>query len=182
MPAQNLESPTGRRGFVKQTLAVVLGAIAGLVPFAAGLAVATDPLRRKSAVADAIKVATLDDLPADGVPRRFPVISGKTDAWNRFEAVPIGAVYLRRTGDNQVEALNVVCPHAGCFVDFVAATGKFLCPCHKSSFAVDGSIADARSPSPRAMDSLTAKVDEQGAVWVTFQNFRAGVPNKVPLA
>jgi len=28
---------------------------------------------------------------------------------NKFKESPIGAVYLRRTGDGKVEALNVVC-------------------------------------------------------------------------
>jgi menaquinol-cytochrome c reductase iron-sulfur subunit len=175
-------SDPDRRGFFKKILATLLGGIAAAVPLAAGFLVATDPLRRKSAAAAAIRVTTLDALPADGVPRRFPVIAAKTDAWNRFGAAPIGAVYLRRTADDKVAALNVVCPHAGCFVDFMAGNGTFRCPCHQSSFAVDGKIADARSPSPRGLDSLPVEVKADGSVWVAFQNFQAGRPDKVPVA
>ena len=87
----------------------------------------------------------------DGILRKFSVLAAKTDAWNQFESAPIGAVYLRQTLDGKVEALNVVCPHAGCFVDFSAEQSQFLCPCHKSSFKVDGSIASAGSPSPRGV-------------------------------
>ena len=58
----------------------------------------------------------------------------------------------------------------------------FLCPCHLSSFAVDGKIADPRSPSPRALDTLPVEVAKDGAVWVKFQNFQAGRPDKVPVA
>src|SRR5262249_50095213 len=128
------------------------------------------------------KVTTLDALPADGVPRKFPVIAAKSDAWSKFPDAPIGAVYLRRTKDDKVEALNAVCPHAGCFVDFSAERGIFRCPCHDSSFALDGKIAGAKSPSPRALDALDVKVDTDGAVWVTFQNFIAGRADKVPVA
>lgn len=144
--------------------------------------VLTDPLRRRAGGAIQVKVTTLDALPADGVPRRFPVIAARTDAWNRYGAVPVGAVYLRRTPDDKVAALNVVCPHAGCFVDYVAKSGNFHCPCHQSSFAVDGKIADTRSPSPRGMDGLPVEVKADGSVWVAFQNFQAGRPDKVPVA
>jgi menaquinol-cytochrome c reductase iron-sulfur subunit len=182
MQSVDTDSHTGRRGFFKKLLALLTGATAALVPVAAGLVVATDPLRRKGGGAFAIKVTTLEALPADGLPRRFPVIAAKTDAWNRFEAAPVGAVYLRRSADDKVEALNVVCPHAGCFVDFVPGSGMFHCPCHQSSFAVDGKIADVRSPSPRGLDSLPVVVKEDGSVWVAFQNFQAGRPDKVPVA
>jgi menaquinol-cytochrome c reductase iron-sulfur subunit len=182
MHSADTEARTGRRGFIKKSLAALLGAIAAVVPLAAGLMVATDPLRRRAAGGAPVKVTTLDALPADGVPRRFPVIAAKTDAWNRFEAAPVGAVYLRRTADGSVAALNVVCPHAGCFVDFVAGSGKFHCPCHQSSFATDGKISDARSPSPRGLDSLAVEVKPDGSVWVAFQNFEAGRPDKVPVA
>lgn len=173
---------TDRRGFFKQSLTLVLGGAAVAVPVAAGLVVASDPLRRKSAGGLNVQVTTLDALPADGVPRRFPVIAAKTDAWNRFAAAPVGAVYLRRTADKNIEALNVVCPHAGCFVDYATGSGTFRCPCHQSSFAIDGKIADPRSPSPRGLDSLPVEVKDDGSVWVTFQNFQAGRPDKVPVA
>ena len=184
----NLDAPsrpgkaTDRRGFLKKSLAAGLGLLATLVPVVGGLIVAADPLRRKAAAARAIRVTTLAALPADGVPRRFPVTATKTDAWTHFPAAPVGAVYLRRVNDQKVEALNVVCPHAGCAVEFQPGTGQFLCPCHKSTFKVDGQLADAHSPSPRGLDSLAASVDDDGVVWVTFQNFQAGRPDKVPVA
>lgn len=174
--------PTDRRGFFKKSLALILGGVALLIPAAAGLAVVLDPLRRKAAANPAVRVTTLDALPADGLPRKFPAIAAKTDAWNKFAAAPIGAVYLRRTPDNRVEALNVVCPHAGCFVEFSAAAGNFRCPCHQSTFALDGSIASPASPSPRALDKLAVKVADDGAVWVTFQNFQSGRADQVPVS
>lgn len=174
--------PLDRRGFFKKLLALVLGGLAALVPVAAGLVTALDPLRRRSAAGVPVRVTTLDALPADGLPRRFPVIAARSDAWNRFQAAPIGAVYLRRAPNGTVEALNVVCPHAGCFVEFSAAAGNFRCPCHQSTFALDGSIASPASPSPRALDKLAVKVGDDGAVWVTFQNFQSGRADQVPVS
>jgi Rieske Fe-S protein len=184
----NFDSPgspfaaAGRRGFLKKSLAAGLGLLAALVPVAVGLVVAADPLRRRPAAGSAIRITTLAALPPDGRPRRFPVVSARSDAWTRFDATPIGAVFLRRAEGREVEAFNVVCPHAGCSVEFARGTDRFQCPCHHSVFALDGRVADPRSPSPRGLDRLAVKVDAEGAVWVTFQNFQAGRPDKVPLA
>src|SRR5215467_9317196 len=66
---------TGRRGFFKQLLAIVIGAVAGLIPLGAGVAVWLDPLWRKSAGTGMIRVTTLDALPDDGLPHKFPILA-----------------------------------------------------------------------------------------------------------
>ncbi|MFN0066695.1 MAG: ubiquinol-cytochrome c reductase iron-sulfur subunit [Limisphaerales bacterium] len=171
-----------RRQFLKSALALAAGGAATVPPILAGAAVVLDPLRRGAAVGAApVKVTTLDALPADGVPRKFPIIAARRDAWTGQPAAPVGAVYLRRTGEREVTALNVVCPHAGCFVDWQSEPKRFFCPCHNSSFTVEGAISEASSPSPRAMDALEVEVRDGGEVWVKFQNFLRGVPGKVPV-
>jgi len=172
---------TSRRLFVSQFLSGLIGALIGLVPFAAGLVTFLDPLRRKTSASDAVRVTSLEALPADGIPRKFPVLADRVDAWNKFRNVPIGAVYLRRTKDNQVEALNVVCPHAGCFVDYVAKTGHFQCPCHNSSFTVTGKIDNPASPAPRGLDTLEVELRDAKDVWVKFRNYQAGHAKKIPV-
>jgi menaquinol-cytochrome c reductase iron-sulfur subunit len=122
----------------------------------------------------------LESIPADGIPHKYPVLASRVDAWNRSPNSAIGAVYLRRTAEKKVEALNVVCPHAGCFVDFKPGTKSFFCPCHNSSFQLDGQIADPKSPSPRGMDALEVEVREGGEVWVKFQNFKSGHRERIP--
>ena len=169
-----------RRSFFKEVAAIVIGGIAVIVPAVSGLLVFLDPLRKKTkSKSGAIRVTSLSALPNDNQPHKFPVISSRTDAWNKFPETPIGAVYLRRTGEKTVDALNVVCPHAGCFVDFVSARTCFLCPCHNSTFALDGKIQDPKSPSPRALDTLPVEIRGE-EIYVTFQNFRAGVAEKIP--
>jgi menaquinol-cytochrome c reductase iron-sulfur subunit len=172
----------GRRDFFKKVFTAFLGSVIGLVPLASGLVVYFDPLRRKAGGGGFVRVTTLEALPADGLPHKFPVLATRVDAWNKFPQVPIGAVYLRRTSDDKIEALNVVCPHAGCFVDFLPARGSFLCPCHNSSFTLTGAIADRSSPSARALDSLQVELKGGNEVWVKFQNFQAGRAEKIPVA
>ncbi len=180
--ASQQPSQAGRRDFFKKVAAGAIGSLLGLVPLGAGLTVFLDPLRRKVSNLGAVLVTSLDALPDDGVPRKFPVLATRVDAWNKSSQVPIGAVYLRRTSDGQVQAWNVVCPHAGCFVDFLPERGYYLCPCHNSTFTVTGKIRDRVSPAARGLDALEVEVRGGKEVWVKFQNFQAGRAEKFPVA
>jgi menaquinol-cytochrome c reductase iron-sulfur subunit len=168
-----------RRGFLKRLLAGVIGTVVGIVPLLSGLVVLFDPLRRKAARGEAIQVAFLSAIPEDGTPRKFAVLASRTDAWNKSPQTPIGAVYLRRIGPQKVKAFNVVCPHAGCFVEFVATQKSYYCPCHRSAFSLDGAIASA-SPAKRGLDELEVELRNGTEVWVKFQNFLAGKAEKIP--
>lgn len=172
-------SDDSRRGFVTKFLAVACGGLATLPPVAAGLWAFLDPLRRSGGTATFLPVADLAAIPDDGLPRQFPVLADRVDAWTGFASEPVGAVYLRRErGSRDVRALSATCPHAGCFVDLEKGGGCFRCPCHNSSFTLDGGIV-APSPSPRSMDELECRVGGNGQVEVKWQKFRAGVAEKV---
>jgi menaquinol-cytochrome c reductase iron-sulfur subunit len=179
-PCEHCES-TDRRGFLKKLAANLLGAVITIVPFAAGLAVWFDPVRRKSSSGGKlVRVASLSALPEDGMPRKFQVIASRVDAWNKSPEMAVGAVYLRRVKGEKPRAFNVVCPHAGCFVDYLEDKSSYRCPCHNSTFALDGKINDPGSPAPRGLDELSVEIRNQSEVWVKFQNFRAGVAEKIP--
>jgi len=168
-----------RRGFLTKLSALVAGGLATLAPVGVGLWAFLDPLRRTSGAATFLPVAELSAVPDDGVPRQFPVIADRIDAWTGFAAEPIGAIYLRREkGSREVEALSATCPHAGCFVE-IESTGRcFRCPCHNSSFTLDGGIVPP-SPSPRAMDALECRVADNGTIEVKWENFYTGIADKV---
>ncbi|MCE5267293.1 MAG: Rieske (2Fe-2S) protein [Planctomycetaceae bacterium] len=172
-----------RRGFLKQVAAITSGAVAFLVPTAAGVATFLNPLRQKAKGSQWLRVAALDSLPTDGTPQRFPVITDRTDAWIQFPAEPVGAVFLRRVGA-AVTALQSSCPHAGCTIGYDAQAKCFVCPCHKQPrFDLSGKRVDgAKSYSPRDMDGLNVEVRNRGEVWVEFQTFRGGTPTKIAQA
>ena len=181
-----------RRGFFAHLVALAIGGIVTLFPFLAGALVLFDPVARRSAGGGKrVRVATLDALAADGVPRQFSVIANRDDAWTRFVDEPIGAVYLvRQAGTNQVQALNATCPHLGCMVAYLRQDGHFQCPCHESKFQVSGSHWGERidldtNPSPRDMDTLDCEVvdnpDLPGVkeIWVTYVDYLSGPSKKV---
>ena len=124
-----------------------------------------------------VRVTSLQVLPADGAPQRFTIRADRTDAWTTYADQPVGAVYLRRVND-EVSCFNVVCPHAGCFVGVAEDGSRFECPCHKSSFSLDGEIDDPSSPSPRGMDSLYVEIRNGDELWVRFENFLPGQAEK----
>jgi Rieske Fe-S protein len=187
-------APEERRSFFARLAATLVGGIVAIFPFAAGLGVLFDPLRRKGAGNGAtsergtrfVPVCPLDALTADGVPRRFSLAADVTDAWSRRPAQPIGAVYLIRAdaeGKPRVTAFTATCPHLGCAVEFNQEANQFECPCHKSGFAADGK--QLFGPSRRGLDSLEVKLEPRGGqmtISVAYQRFRTGIATKEPVA
>jgi menaquinol-cytochrome c reductase iron-sulfur subunit len=182
-PEVQQEEQPERRSFLVRASAMVIGGFVCLFPAAAGLAVFIDPLSRKSQAGKFIKVADINEVPPDGMPRSFPVIMDRWDTWNFYPREPVGAVYLRRTtNDVAPEAVTATCPHLGCFVDFKPSQGVYQCPCHDSKFKADGQrINPDKCPAARDLDSLEVEVREQ-EVWVKFQKFISGNEKKIPEA
>ena len=194
-----------RRAFLASLTAAALGVVALGTPLLAGLAMFLDPLVRRSrnggggGEAKFTRITAYESLPLDGAPVQFAIMEDKVDAWNREPNQPVGTIFVRRVGD-QALAFNAVCPHAGCYVSYAASQGVFRCPCHNSSFELDGErreSPEAPNPSPRALDSLDVELRVAGTkepiepkeaakatapveVWVRFRNFKAGTPKKIP--
>jgi menaquinol-cytochrome c reductase iron-sulfur subunit len=173
-----------RRSFLAKLFAIVGGGIALLVPTAVGLASFLNPLRQKGQSGD-FKLTTLETLPEDGTPMRFPIIvQERIDAWSHYPHESIGAVYLRRLKSNdgkpRVQAMQVICPHAGCSIAYEPGEkgGKFYCPCHGANFDLAGARTDQKSESPRDMDALEAEIRNGNEVWVKYQAFVVGIAEK----
>jgi menaquinol-cytochrome c reductase iron-sulfur subunit len=176
-----------RRGFLYQMIAGAVGALAGVVPMAAGLAVYFDPLRRSKVAGKPIPVTALDAIPdattGDVLIGQFPIIADRTDAWNLYPNERIGSVYLVvPKGGKEVKALNTICPHLGCAVDTQRTSDKtiFYCPCHTSSFTLDGQRI-MPCVAPRSMDELECQVESRDGryeVSVVYQNFLPGLAVK----
>ena len=172
-----------RRGFVGQVVALGLWTVALLPAAISGLVSLFSPWKAgEGGEADFVRLTTLDVLPAGGTPQRFPIIADRTDAWNHFPDEPVGAVLLRRVSEGEVQAVNVICPHAGCFVNYDPAKKHYHCPCHDADFDLEGKRLQENSASPRDLDRLDVEVREGGEVWVRFQNFELGTSQQIPKA
>jgi Rieske Fe-S protein len=109
------------------------------------------------------------------------VVTERKDAWTKFPADAIGAVFLRRVGDQEVIAFHASCPHLGCAVEFRPERDAFYCPCHDSEFARTGEVR-GKSPSLRGLDTLQVEIRNGNEVWVYFENFKPGIAEKVSTA
>ncbi|NOZ38977.1 MAG: Rieske 2Fe-2S domain-containing protein [Planctomycetes bacterium] len=172
-----------RRSFFAVFAALVTGAIATLTPLAAGLFAFLSPLMRKSK-SPQVRIALLGQVPDDGIPRYFPVITDREDAWNLYPQQRVGAVYLsRQPGSAEPIAFTAKCPHAGCQIGYAAGDDLFRCPCHTSAFNLDGTRERGDDEvAPRDMDKLPVKLREielaEGGkvteVWVEYVDFQTG--------
>jgi Rieske Fe-S protein len=188
--------PAPRRSFLVELSALVIGAVAGVSGLLAGLLVFFDPLMRKKQMPklyrrgggagdDFLRITSLDAVPLGGAPQRFPVLADQIDAWNFSPGQPVGAVYIRRTGPAEVEVFHATCPHAGCAVTYVDGAKAYHCPCHNSSFDINGQKLNQPgkdNPSPRDMDTLEVDADrlQRGEIWVKFVDFYTGIEDKRP--
>ena len=157
-----------RRGFLIRLIAIVVGAVLTVFPFAAGLVVFFDPLIRGKRERTFVRVASLEQVPADGRPHAFQVVATQIDKWNRYSERPVAVVFIRRDADtDQIDAFNAECPHLGCLLEFDDAAALFKCPCHKSSFEIDGTRI---APSPSKHDMYVMPIDPTklaaGEIWV----------------
>jgi Rieske Fe-S protein len=193
-PVCERPAPTGERRWFITITAAVVGLVAGLVPAIVGLLSFLDPVtRREKKFSDAnkpkgqktedgfIRVAAESDVPKDGRPLRVQVRDDVTNKWTFTPNEPIGEAFLIRESGGALTAFTTVCPHLGCVISLASDTGGnqiFKCPCHNSSFQLDGSMIAENNPSPRPMDTLECRV-EGGEVFVKYENFHSGRADKV---
>lgn len=71
--------------------------------------------------------------------------------------------FLYRSKNGGFLAITVACSHLGCAVNWDPGKNKFFCPCHASSFDMQGNVLT--SPAPRALDSLPVTI-ENGHIMV----------------
>lgn len=191
-----------RRNALTAIGALITGFLGAIIPAGAGVVTVLDSLRQRPkprAFQDAnsgdgnhgdgdyVRIAHVDAVPSDGQPRRFTVRMDQVDAWNFTADYPVGAVYVRRTGnaEGKVQVFHSTCPHAGCSVAPSVDGQAFHCPCHNSAFDLDGKRiikAGKENPSPRDLDELDCDPQKlaQGEIWVRFQNFETGEEVKKP--
>jgi menaquinol-cytochrome c reductase iron-sulfur subunit len=186
----NDSPPNSRRSFIAVVTTIVAGAIAILTPFAVGIVTFFSPLFKKSS-SSKVRVALLDQVPDDGMPRSFPVVADRVDAWTKYPAQRIGSVYLiRQPGEEKPTAFTAKCPHAGCFIGYTSGDSMFRCPCHTSAFKLDGTRANGDAEvSPRDMDRLPVELVQVAAdggktseVWIEFIDFQTGHKEAIPSA
>lgn len=182
-PAKTPGHEDQRRGFLTKFAAAAFGGLTVAIPafFAGGFFVS--PLLKKKGAKDEFDgyyfVGALSNLSPGGAPQAFKITGTKKDAWTTFGEAALGSVYVHMGPGGELTAFNATCTHLGCKVDYKPDTDVYLCPCHDSSFNLDGERNNEIPPRP--MDSLDVEVRNEDQIWVKFENFRAGTSKKIPV-
>ena len=164
-----------RRGFLK-LLAGAAAALAGALATVPVVGTVITPLLQpKADDGGLLRAASVTEL-QEGVPKRVELVATVVDGWTRAVGV-IGAVWLLKKPDGTVTAMSTVCPHSGCSIN-QKSQATYGCPCHDSTFQLDGTATDG--PSPRPMDGLEVQVKEKD-VFVRYKRYKIGVKEKAEI-
>lgn len=168
---RQIEFP-GRRSF--------LGALVGIGTAAVGLLLgvplvrfALYPLFARTTQTGWSDLGSADGFAQLTTPVQTLIAVAQQDGWREIDSKK--AVYVTKTPGGELEVLSAVCPHLGCEVPWDPQRKEFVCPCHGSIFAADGSRISG--PTPRAMDSLPARI-VNGRLMVRYEYFRQLAPYK----
>ncbi len=97
---------------------------------------------------------------------------------DRYAALPSGqisdavsdkAIWIVRMA-KRIVAIRAACTHLGCRVAWVSNDGRFRCPCHGSSFDLDGTNLDG--PAPRPLERLAIRVQDDHVIIDSNRRFR----------
>ena len=141
------ESSLSRRHFLEGCAATLGVALVGCASDNASTATQAVPQGQGFVIKDATQVGQLDNGMA--LPFEFPDnVAG----------------LLYRTKSGQLGAVNAVCTHAGCIVNWNGTDPKaaFVCPCHGSQFAQSGAVL--RGPAEKPLAHYTVQMQGEDAV------------------
>jgi nitrite reductase/ring-hydroxylating ferredoxin subunit len=145
------EVPERRRFFVRviNSIHAVIGGSVGLILGGAILS----PLfgsREESW----LTAANLTDLPDDR-PTPVTIRVAREDGYN--QVIERRTVFLVKTGETEVTALDSTCTHLGCRVSWDAETQELKCPCHGGVYDSTGAVKAGPPPAPLAR--LTTRIE-----------------------
>lgn len=141
---KNLETPVNRRRFLYATgwgfIVIFLAtAVGGIIRFFFPRTIIEPPTRYKVGYPSQYTL---------GVSERFK---------KQFR------IWIVREVD-RLYVIEAKCTHLGCTPNWLAAEGKFKCPCHGSGFTQDG--LNIEGPAPRPLERFRVALDDGGQIVV----------------
>jgi Rieske Fe-S protein len=152
MSSDPKRTATTRRTFLGWWIATLLTATVATA--AAPLGVYLFPARPGSQRKQTVRVALASPVAAlaEGAVARFDSPAGTAFTMadggegNRAGDPTFGGFLTRDQG--KLRAFAITCPHLGCSYAFDDGKKHFVCPCHGSEFALDGSVLHGPATSP----------------------------------
>ena len=141
-----------RRTFVVRVIQSIHALIGATLAFVVGGAVVAPSFtRRPGSWLPAIGVGDLEDGTPSPIALRVARPDGATEIIDRR------MVYIVRSIDGSIRALDSTCTHLGCRTRFNRESQRIECPCHGGVYDADGNVLSGPPPSP--LRALPTRID-----------------------
>jgi len=141
-----------RRTFYLICIYVIWATIGGVLAVPAAIYLLWPPRPRKKT--DWNEAGSVAQLKL-GTPSELVFRKNRVDGWKVTSEK--STAWVVKKSENEIVAFGPQCPHLGCAYHWVANKNEFLCPCHASTFSIEGQVLTG--PAPRALDRLELKVE-----------------------
>jgi menaquinol-cytochrome c reductase iron-sulfur subunit len=101
-----------------------------------------------------VEAASVEKL-EPGVPEEVVFRRNRVDGWKITSEKT--SAWVVKTSDSQIVAFAPQCTHLGCAYHWDQRKKEFLCPCHTSTFSLDGKVT--AGPAPRPLDRYQARIE-----------------------
>ena len=101
--------------------------------------------------------------------------SERTESMGGKQAAKKTTAWAMKISEKEVIAFAPQCPHLGCAYHWNVAKHEFLCPCHASTFSIQGEVLTG--PAPRGLDRYKLKIEEDKLRWGLYTS-RERIPHE----
>lgn len=141
-----------RRNFCVTCIYSLWGLIGLALGLPAGVYLLVPPKPRKeSEWVEAGDVSQLEP----GVPNELVFRRNRVDGWKITSEKT--SAWVVKVSDADVVAFSPICTHLGCAYHWDERKNNFLCPCHSSTFGLDGRVLSG--PAQRPLDRFRVRIE-----------------------
>ena len=109
---------------------------------------------RRSGQEEFVEVGDISRLPLN-TPREMVFRRRRKDGWKIISEKT--TAWVMRVSESEVVAFAPQCTHLGCAYHWDDKNNNFLCPCHTSTFGLDGRVLTG--PAPRPLDRYRVRIE-----------------------
>lgn len=149
----NSDGSMGRRNFFVRAIIAIQATMGATLAFIVGSTTLAPSFSRREPTW--LHAAELDALPEN---QPVPVTLRVTRQDGYSQVVDRTVVYLVRTGEQEVRAMQSTCTHLGCRTAYDRQSKRIKCPCHGGVFDSQGNVVDGPPPAP--LPRLTVRVQD----------------------
>lgn len=147
-----IEEKTNRRTFYLTVIYGLWGLISAALGIPAIIYLLFPPKADKQG--DWVEAGDITQLKPK-TPEELVFRRNRVDGWKTSSEK--STAWVVKTADNRVTAFAPECTHLACAYHWEDERNMFVCPCHGSTFSVDGKVLSG--PAPRPLDQFAVKLE-----------------------